>query len=943
MATAASYGVNIPVTVTGQTQAQQLLAGLSTRATQLSSQQVTLLVKTLGHTQAVQAINQLQTRLNGLQGAATTTSGALNNLGGALGKISPAANNTGSLFANLLKQSSSLGGALGALPGPLGQLGSSLGSIANTTGSVTGGLGLAAGAVVGLAAVAGTAAVALGNMALKQLALADDAITLAENLNVSLGVMNAMQVVAAENSGSLEGLTSAQNRYRKALTKGAEDNERVKDSLASLGLSFEQLANMSETAGMALIVQKARTLDTAEASDAATQLMTGGWRTQGAAIIGMADQMDSARERTAALTASQEALREKAAEAEIKMGDLGSAVETMKNVLAKQWANPAIGFIAGLTSAVNWMTQFMIEYNKLPPSLTGGGTAERGASAGWRAPPTASSILGRGLGSKVTPRAPIVPMTASDVSDEQARLLARRPMPITGPAKPSDQVMANAEKQLRLGEKLLKAENDRLNTSRDTTNVARVRRAIAEGEYKGVSEAAAAEALRVAKAQDAQKTSAKAAGGAASAAESAAKKAIRDAEQLKKQDDDLIISLERQKKVREGASQEQLAQFDIERGKLKERSALVQQKALEEAKAEDALKHQNTLLEQQNTIRDIALDRAGKLADAEKAIKDRIEDQIDARGRLNALALGRKTAGLGPKGAADVTELEGIKNTATGMRLDAQKELKAEADLGVLDPNAQRKYDVEMAAIDKFERDRTALAIAGTEQRLALEGDWKIGALGAMNEYIESAANVAEQSKNLFQNAFKGMEDALVNFAMTGKLNFKDLAKSIIADLIRIQARAALSGIMKMIMGGIGGGVQGIQGGSGTGGLSGGVPGLAKGGAFSQGVQVFAKGGMVQSPTFFGMGGQKTGLMGEQGIEAIMPLTRGRDGSLGVRSSGSAQGSVVNNYVTVNVESTGDANKDGDIISAKVISVFRGIADQQITKSRRVGGLANPI
>jgi hypothetical protein len=59
-----------------------------------------------------------------------------------------------------------------------------------------------------------------------------------------------------------------------------------------------------------------------------------------------------------------------------------------------------------------------------------------------------------------------------------------------------------------------------------------------------------------------------------------------------------------------------------------------------------------------------------------------------------------------------------------------------------------------------------------------------------------------------------------------------------------------------------------------------------KGGAFSQGKVIpFAKGGVVSSATNFPMRGA-TGLMGEAGPEAIMPLTRGADGKLGVQASG---------------------------------------------------------
>ncbi|SLN59856.1 phage tail tape measure protein [Pseudooctadecabacter jejudonensis] len=69
-----------------------------------------------------------------------------------------------------------------------------------------------------------------------------------------------------------------------------------------------------------------------------------------------------------------------------------------------------------------------------------------------------------------------------------------------------------------------------------------------------------------------------------------------------------------------------------------------------------------------------------------------------------------------------------------------------------------------------------------------------------------------------------------------------------------------------------------------------------KGGAFSGGqVRAFARGGVVDGPMTFPMRGG-TGLMGEAGPEAIMPLSRGPDGSLGVKAQG---GQTVN--VTMNI------------------------------------------
>lgn len=67
------------------------------------------------------------------------------------------------------------------------------------------------------------------------------------------------------------------------------------------------------------------------------------------------------------------------------------------------------------------------------------------------------------------------------------------------------------------------------------------------------------------------------------------------------------------------------------------------------------------------------------------------------------------------------------------------------------------------------------------------------------------------------------------------------------------------------------------------GGLSGILP-FAKGG-IAGGVVPFASGGIVSSPTYF-PAGKNIGLMGEAGAEAILPLRRTADGSLGVSADG---------------------------------------------------------
>ena len=76
---------------------------------------------------------------------------------------------------------------------------------------------------------------------------------------------------------------------------------------------------------------------------------------------------------------------------------------------------------------------------------------------------------------------------------------------------------------------------------------------------------------------------------------------------------------------------------------------------------------------------------------------------------------------------------------------------------------------------------------------------------------------------------------------------------------------------------------------------------FAKGGSFSAGrVVPFASGGIVSGPVSFPMRGGR-GLMGEAGPEAIMPLTRGADGRLGVRTQGGGGVHVTMNISTPDV------------------------------------------
>lgn len=204
-------------------------------------------------------------------------------------------------------------------------------------------------------------------------------------------------------------------------------------------------------------------------------------------------------------------------------------------------------------------------------------------------------------------------------------------------------------------------------------------------------------------------------------------------------------------------------------------------------------------------------------------------------------------------------------------------------------------------------------------------GSFTAGATRAWKEYQDSAANVSAMSQQLFSNAFGNMEDALVKFATTGKASFSDFANSVLSDIARIAIRQSLIGIGTSFAGMAGGmfggaaaassGAAAASSASSSNAFSGGAYSNlklnAKGGVYDSPSLSTYSGGVYDSPKFFAFA-KGAGVFGEAGPEAIMPLTRSSDGSLGVRmvNGGQADAKSAGNTVihqTIQVNGNGDA------------------------------------
>lgn len=342
------------------------------------------------------------------------------------------------------------------------------------------------------------------------------------------------------------------------------------------------------------------------------------------------------------------------------------------------------------------------------------------------------------------------------------------------------------------------------------------------------------------------------------------------------------------------------------------------------------------LIKQQTRIKDIEAEIAGIRADS--------ASQVELLGMQQSTAMRNVTRAYEDASAAakdyldtiarqNQREIDGMGLGNRQREMDSRRNQREDQFLsrrnqldGQLRANeiTREQYDVYL----QIERDAHQKALAEDDRywaaKLRRQQDWSLGASEAIQNYLDEAGDVYTQTEKIFTNAMQGMEEALVQFVRTGKLDFKSLIDSITADITRMIVKQQLSNAI-----GIGGGAGSSSGGGNwlktlanmgmsylTGGASG---GFGTGNAFgNMDIGMFlAKGGVVDSPGLSAYSGsivskptvfpfaKGIGLMGEAGPEAVLPLKRGSDGKLGV-VAGSGQGGMT---VNVNFSSQGPVDR----------------------------------
>ena len=180
-----------------------------------------------------------------------------------------------------------------------------------------------------------------------------------------------------------------------------------------------------------------------------------------------------------------------------------------------------------------------------------------------------------------------------------------------------------------------------------------------------------------------------------------------------------------------------------------------------------------------------------------------------------------------------------------------------------------------------------------------LNDEWKKSALDGLKKYKEGLSDIATRVSTMVTNSFKKMEDTLVNFVMTGKLAFNDLARSIIRDLARIAIQQTIMAPFTNWFGGL------FKTGPKT------VPGKAMGGPVAAG---------------------QSYLVGERGPELL------RLGSKGGHITPNHQ--LGNTSVVINVDAKGQQQVQGNQEQANQLGrAISQAVTAELVKQKRPGGI----
>ncbi|WP_032667062.1 phage tail tape measure protein [Enterobacter cloacae] len=349
------------------------------------------------------------------------------------------------------------------------------------------------------------------------------------------------------------------------------------------------------------------------------------------------------------------------------------------------------------------------------------------------------------------------------------------------------------------------------------------------------------------------------------------------------------------KLIKQQKEQIALAGQNTELAKLKYQASQGELATLTEAQKQTLL--QNAALIDQRKIREQLAAYEANLSDANASA--RASNQAELTGY-----------GQGSRMRERMQEMLRIREEFQQKNVDLQRQYQSG---DITEDLYRQELDLNKRFLDERLRDQQGFYSASDAQR----DNWAAGMKEGFANWADTASDYASQSADLVNNSMSGLVGNISEALAGNKVDWEDWSKSVLASMQKIILNAMIVNSLQSSMGG-GGFLGGLFGGSAGGSTPSGsynsaASGLqlnAKGGAYASASLSAYSNSIVRSPTYFAFA-KGAGLMGEAGPEAIMPLTRSADGSLGVRVTGAqtAPGGGGEIHITqhINVSGNGDA------------------------------------
>ncbi|EFC8062663.1 phage tail tape measure protein, partial [Escherichia coli] len=305
---------------------------------------------------------------------------------------------------------------------------------------------------------------------------------------------------------------------------------------------------------------------------------------------------------------------------------------------------------------------------------------------------------------------------------------------------------------------------------------------------------------------------------------------------------------------------------NTELAKLKYQTALGELKTLTEMQKQELLRNA-TLIDQQK-IRE-------QLRSREETLKN---ENAAARASNDAELLGY---GQGERARERMRELQQIRDSFRQKDADLQSQYQT----GDISEDFYRQALAQNAQyLSERLKDQAVFYAESDVQR----ADWQKGLQEGFSNWVDNASDYASQAAQLATEGISGMVNNITEMLNGNKVEWRSWASSVLQEISKVLMNAAIVNGIKTAANGMSG-AGGFLGSIGD--WLGGAVANAKGGVYTSANLSAYSNSIVDTPTYFAFA-KGAGLMGEAGPEAIMPLTRAADGSLGVRAVGSMNGSA---------------------------------------------------